>query len=83
MEVIPSWLTIVVAKLELVETCTRYDVAPVEAFQLKTVGVVDTPVSPSAGERSVGTAGTATTVVKLRTVENGLVPAAFVAFNRQ
>ena len=38
--VIPVWLTTVVEKDELIETCNPYEVAPVEAFHLR-VGVVD------------------------------------------
>ena len=68
--VIPLSSTTVVAKPGLVETCSPYDVAPAEAFQLNTVGLVDTPISPSAGDRSVGEAGSAGgAVVKLLTFE--------------
>jgi hypothetical protein len=80
--VIPVWLTTVVEKFELVETCNPYDVAPVEAFQLM-AGVIDTPVAPLAGEDGVGGAGTPT-VVKLRTgSDQALVPPALLAFTRQ
>ena len=53
-------LIIVVEKSEAVETCNPYEVAPVEAFQLK-VGFMATPVAPFAGETRVGAAGVATT----------------------
>ena len=80
---IPLWSTTSGVKLELVETCNRYEVAPLEGFQLK-VGLVETPVAMSAGEASSGAAGAApTTVVKLQTPEYALVPPAFVAFTRQ
>ena len=66
---IPLSSTTVVPKPGLVETCSPYEAAPAEAFQLKTVGVVDIPVSASAGEASVGAAGGTATVVKLCTAE--------------
>jgi hypothetical protein len=55
--VIPVWFTVVVEKLELVDTCRPYDVAPLEGFQLSTVGLVGTPVAPSEGDESVGDGG--------------------------
>ena len=80
---IPVWLTTVVEKDELAETCNPYEVAPVEAFQLK-VGFVATPVAPFAGEARVGAAGGEGAVVKLRTGEDqSLVPPVFFAFTRQ
>jgi len=57
--VIVVWLITVVEKSETVETCNPYEVAPVEAFQLK-VALTATPVVPSAGETSTGAAGVAT-----------------------
>jgi hypothetical protein len=77
----PLWSRIVVEKSALAETCTRYDVAPVEAFQVS-VGFAETPVALFAGEESVGAAG-GEAVVKLHTLDQALVPAAFVAFTRQ
>ena len=45
-------------KVELVETCRRYFVAPTDAFQLST-GAVGTLVAPFAGEERIGaTTGT-------------------------
>ena len=78
----PLWSTTVLENVELVETCTRYTVAPLEAFQLK-VGLVEISVAPFAGEASVGAPGAATTVVKLLPTEYALVPPAFVAFTLQ
>ena len=81
--VIALWSTTSGEKLELVETCNRYDIAPLEAFQLN-VGLVETPVAPLPGKASIGAAGAApTTVVSLHTVEYALVPPAFVAFTHQ
>jgi len=45
-----------VEKLELVETCSPYEVAPLEAFQLR-VGLVETPVAAFEGDTSVGGIG--------------------------
>jgi hypothetical protein len=80
----PVWFTTVVEKLELVETCTPYEVAPLAAFQLS-VGFVETLVAPFDGEVSVGADGglTVALVVKLQTVEYALVPPVFVALTRQ
>ena len=74
----------VVVKLELVDTCNRYDVAPLAVFQFN-VGLVEMPVAPFCGDDSVGAGGGLTTVivVKLHTDEYALVPAAFVALTRQ
>jgi hypothetical protein len=59
----------VLAKERLVDTCNRYEVAPVEEFQLS-VGLVGTPVEPSEGEESVGAGGLASpAVVKLHAAE--------------
>jgi hypothetical protein len=77
----PPWSTTVVAKVALVDTCTRYDVAPVEALQFN-VGFVATPVAVLVGETRVGADGIAL-VVKLHTLDHALVPATFVAFTRQ
>jgi hypothetical protein len=52
-------LTNVVEKSETVDTCNPYEVAPVEAFQVK-VGLVTTSIAPFAGEARVGAAGIAT-----------------------
>jgi hypothetical protein len=68
---------------ELVETCTRYDVAPVEAFHVN-VTFVATPVAPLAGVDNTGAVGgNGTAVVKFHVLEKALVPALFVAFTRQ
>jgi hypothetical protein len=81
--VIPLWFTTVVVKLELVDTCSWYEVAPVEAFQLS-VGVIETPVALFDGERRVGAGGLPPElVVKLQMLEYALVPLAFVALTRQ
>ena len=80
--VIPLWLTTVVEKDETVETCSPYDVAPLEALQVR-VGLVEIPVAPFDGDASVGAAGGAIAVMKLHAAEYGLVPPAFEAFTRQ
>ena len=72
-----------VEKLEFVETCTVYEVAPLEAFHVR-VGVLDTLVAPLMGELSDGAAGgLPAAVVKLHVVDQALVPPAFVAFTLQ
>ena len=50
------WFTTVVANDGSVETCTAYDVAPVDAFHVN-VGFVATPVAPLAGVANTGGAG--------------------------
>jgi hypothetical protein len=62
--------SIVVANVELVDTWSRYDVAPVDAFHVK-VGFVATPVAPLAGVARTGGAG-GVAVVKLNAPENEL-----------
>lgn len=57
----PAWSAIVVANTELVETCTRYELAPLTAFQLNS-GVILTPVAPLTGVASTGALGTGTDV---------------------
>ena len=54
---IPCWLRTVDENVEFVDTCSWYHAAPAEEFQL-TVGLVGTPVDPSAGEASKGAAKT-------------------------
>ena len=71
----------VVANVAPADTCSRYDVAPEEAFHVS-VGLSPKPVDPSFGLASTGGAGTAP-VVKLETLEYPLVPMAFVALTRQ
>jgi hypothetical protein len=63
---IPLWSTKVVVKVKVVDTCTRYDAAPLEAFQIS-VGLVDTPFALLNGEICIGTDGGAIAVVKLCT----------------
>jgi hypothetical protein len=61
--------TTVVAKVETVESWTRYEVAPEDAAHER-VGDTDTPVAFAAGELSAGAAGAGTLpVVKLRVTE--------------
>jgi hypothetical protein len=84
-EVSPLWSATVEEKAELVESCIRYEAAPVEAFQLR-VGVVATPVAPFTGEARTGAAGATgavAVVVKLDVPDHPLVPPAFVAFTCQ
>ena len=82
VEVMPLWSTTVEPKSEEVETCTRYEVAPEAAFQLR-VKEVAWLMAPFEGEDSVGTEGSGGTVVKFQTVDHELVPPALVAFARQ
>jgi hypothetical protein len=74
--------TTVVANVAEVESWTRYEVAPVEAFQVN-VADTATPVAPLAGDERTGATGAPTIVVKLAAVEYELVPPAFFAFTRQ
>lgn len=74
--------TTVEANSESVDSCTLYDVAPVEEFQPRFT-VVGWPVAPLVGAASVGAAGTEGTVVKFRVLEYALVPPAFFAFTLQ
>jgi hypothetical protein len=72
-------------KFEYLETWTRYEVAPVEAFHVR-VGVRNTFCALFAGEINVGADGALpldAAVVKLQTVDQALVPAELVAFTRQ
>jgi hypothetical protein len=69
----------VVVKAELVDTCKRYLVAPVTAFQ-PSVSAVGWFVAPFWGEESVGVASV---VVKLYGDENALHPEAVPAATRQ
>jgi hypothetical protein len=76
-----------VANAGLIETWRWYDVAPVTGLQLN-VGLFDTPISPLPGDRSAGAAGTvgpagAPAVLKLHSLEYGLVPPVLVALTRQ
>ena len=50
------------------DTCNRYDAAPLEGFQIKVV-LVETPAAPFGGAASVGVDGGATTVVKFHVAE--------------
>ena len=74
--------TLTIVNAALVESWRWYDDAPVEAFQIK-VSVVGLSVTPLAGEIRDGAKGTAGTVVKLRTVDQLLVPPEFFARTRQ
>jgi hypothetical protein len=66
---------------ELPCTSTSYRSAPETLFH-ESVGVVDTPVAPFAGEASVGADGAATTVVKLLE-DHPLGPPSLTALTRQ
>jgi hypothetical protein len=69
--------------VESAETCKRYEVAPLEAFQLS-VGVRDTSVAPLAGATNVGAAGAGGgSAVNDHRADQALVPPAFLAFTRQ
>ena len=74
--------TTVVLNVLLVETCTRYDVAPDEAFH-DTVSDVGWLVAPFAGETRVGAEGASGIVPKLHAAEKALVPPTFFALTRQ
>ena len=78
----PLWSNTVVEKSDLVDTSSRYDAAPLTAFQLK-VGLVAIPVALFEGDESVGADGGATTVVKEYELEYEPVPPALVALTRQ
>ena len=72
-----------VAKPGSVETCTLYEVAPLEAFQVK-VGLLETFVVPLTGELRVGANGVLpAVVVKLKLPDHELVPPVLVAFTLQ
>ena len=72
-----------VAKAESAETCTQYDVAPAEAFQVK-VGEVETPEEPLMGEARVGALGAGGgAVTKRQAGENGPAPVALDALTCQ
>src|SRR5882724_11169859 len=67
------------------ETCKRYESARGVEFH-RTVGEIERPLEPSAGEARTGVSGGAGNpgaVVKLQTVENKLTPQAFEALTRQ
>ena len=57
-----------VEKVESVDTWSRYEIAPVDAFH-RSVGVREMPVAPFSGERRAGVAGPATSVLKRQTGE--------------
>jgi hypothetical protein len=79
---IPLWFTMRPENVDVVETCKSYDVAPAEAFQ-PSMGFVATPEAPLEGVESVGGKRAPEAVVKLQTVDQSLIPAAFVALTRQ
>ena len=84
MPVIPLWSTSVVAKVEEVETWSRYDVAPLAALHSSETDVL-IPVAAFAGANWTGTDGAegAAAVVNILDAENPLEPATFVALTRQ
>jgi hypothetical protein len=71
-----------VEKLELVETCSRYDIALEDTFQFN-VELVEIPDAPVTGEANIGIAGVAIIVVKLNVLEYTLVPLPLEALTRQ
>jgi hypothetical protein len=86
-----SWADVVVSaassntrfvKAELVDTCTWYEVAPVDADQLS-ASEVGWFRAPFAGAESTGAGGAAAIVVKLHAVEYALDPPALAAFTCQ
>ena len=82
VEVRPLWSETVAAKSDAVDTCRRYEVAPVTAFQLS-VGEAEAFTSLSSGVINVGADGRLTTVVKLLVEDHALAPPAFFALTRQ
>jgi hypothetical protein len=52
----PLGLTTRLEKLEFVDTCKPYELAPFTEFQLN-VGLVETPIEPSDGDDKVGGTG--------------------------
>ena len=75
----------VVENVDPVESWSRYEVAPDDAFHV-IVGFVAAPVVPFAGDARTGAAGMPGAdgvVVKLETLDHALVPPEFVAFTRQ
>jgi len=71
-----------VAKFVEVDNCTRYLVAPWDAFQFN-VRVTGWSPALFAGEERVGMGGATTIVVKLQVGEYWLVPPAFEAHTLQ
>ena len=80
----PLWSTRAVANVELVETCSRYDVAPLDAPHCSETAVL-IAVAPFAGNDRTGVAGTfaAAMVVKDEPADHALVPAVLEALTRQ
>lgn len=72
--VIPDWSKTNDVNPELVETWTRYDDAPADAFHDR-VGVLDILLALFAGDISVGAGGGAgAAVVKCHSADQSLVP---------
>jgi hypothetical protein len=80
--VIPFLSNTVAWKFAADETCTRYDNAPADPFQLNAT-FVGAPAVLSKGETSIGGSPTAAIVVKLHTEDHPLVPKELVALTRQ
>jgi hypothetical protein len=86
-----SWTDVVVSvassntrfvKAELVDTCTWYEVAPVDADQLS-ASDVGWFRAPFAGAESIGAGGAAAIVVKLHALEYALDPPLLLALTCQ
>ena len=73
---------LIVVKVESCDNCRRYDAAPATRYHAKRI-LIAWPVALSAGTASSGELGGATAVVYDQTVENGLVPAIFLALTCQ
>ncbi len=80
--VISFWFITKVEKSGLADSCTEYEVAPFEVFQLN-VGEFDTSADPFTGEVIVGCTGTLSIVVKEYVADQAPVPDIFVADTRQ
>lgn len=80
--VIPLVSRTVVENDGAVETCTRYEVAPLETFHFN-VGFVNTSIAPSGGDANNGAAGAASMVVKRQGLDSMLKQLAFDAYTRQ
>lgn len=82
VKVSPFWSRTGVAKSDVVDTCKRYDSAPLSVFQLS-VGDRETFSSLSGGKFSAGPTVRIGTVVKLLERDQAPAPPAFIPLTRQ
>ena len=78
----PVWLDTVVAKFAAVDTIRLYDAALATVPHVR-VGEVRTFTEPLVGVARAGATGAPMMVVKLQTLDQLLVPPAFVDFTSQ